>query len=287
MFQSNLKQTYTDNQLKFHLGGHDIAHYERTRDYITPIGPTGSLLNCDAVLPVGRFSDLHIEFTLERPDRCLRTNDSTAHVDYELANIELRCTYLKSSSLSQYYNQNGLSFHVLDYSHRLNMINTSVGQCRFSSSHQSLNKIITLLRLQSRTIGFTVPEKFTNCLNGVSIDSFNLYLNSASFFDQPVGSVNESFMLFLKAYPELANSLYFDRDYAYRRNVIVVDLTSAPTSFSSMIQSGTKTAAMNSDCLLRIDLRDQPTDTVRADSYMVSDCLVYLENGKGDLRVRY
>jgi hypothetical protein len=287
MFQSNLKRTYTDNQLKLHLGGHDIPHYEQNRNYITPIGPTGSLLNCNGILPVGRFSDLHIEFTLERPEKCLRTNITGAVVDYELSDVELHCTYLKSASLSQYYNQNGLSFHVLDYSHRLNIINTSVGQCRFSSSHQSLNQIITLLRSQSNTTGYNVPDKFTNCLYGVAIDSFNLYLNSATFFDQPVGNVNESFMLFLKAYPELANSMYFDRDYERHRNAIVVDLTSAPTSFSSMIQSGTKTAAMNSDCLLRIDLRNQPTEALRADSYLVSDCLIYLENGKGDLKVRF
>ena len=288
-FESLVEVSSSDNKYDRYLTGRESAGarqlYPRNRDYITSIAPKGSLLNCEALLPLSKISDLHVEFWLDTPSRCLYAG--TEEAKYTIKNVELLCDYIRSPSLSQWYASNPLSFHVVDYSHRLNMINTSQSLCRFSSSHTSLNKIITILRRQARTIGLQNTDKLTQFVDGSKIVSYNVYVNNHLFYEQAVNSVQESFMHFKKSFPAVAHSEWFDIGFNESKNIICVDLTAAPPAFQHAISSGQKTSNLNSDLVLKIEFVSSPEDAIRADSFLFSDALIYLENNKGDLKIKF
>ena len=288
-FETLVEVSSSDNKYDRNLTGRELftarSTYARSRDYITSIAPKGSLLNCEALLPLSKMSDLHVEFWLDTPNRCLYTEGIEG--TFNIQNVELLCDYIRSPSLSQWNANNPLSFHVTDYSHRLNMINTSHSLCRFSSSHTSLNKIITILRTQDRTMGVALRDKLTQFVDGSTIVSYNMYVNNHLFYEQNVDSVQEAYTHFKKSFPALAKSEWFDTGFTGLKNLICVDLTAAPPSFQHAISSGQKTSNLNSDLVLKIEFMKTPVDTIRADSFLFSDALIYLENNKGDLKIKF
>ena len=291
-FESLVDVSSSDNKYDRYLSGREVTAarllYPDSRDYITSIAPKGSLLNCEALLPLSKMSDLHVEFWLETPSRCLSLGIlSPGEAKFNIQNVELLCDYIRSPSLSQWNANNPLSFHVTDYSHRLNMINTSQSLCRFSSSHTSLNKIITILRSQGRAAGFTFTDKFTQFVDGSTIASYNVYVNNHLFYEQSVDSVQEAFTHFRKSFPALAHSEWFDTGFTGIKNLICVDLTAAPPTFQHAISSGQRTSNLNSDLVLKIEFVSNPAYAIRADSFLFSDALIYLENNKGDLKIKF
>ena len=232
------------------------------------------------------MSDLHVDITLEAANRCLRNVNAEA-VSYTISNVRLQCDYLRSNSLSQYFNQNPVSFHVTDYTSRLSVFNSQIAMARFSSNHSSLNAIITVMRNQARLADTTVAGKFQEYVSGADVESYNCFMNSTMLFDQAISSSAESFSLLKKAFPVVKNGSWYDNNYQNWKFLIAIPLQAAPASFADGIQSGIDTTAMNSDAVLQVNFKAVPTTTTRVDSFLISDSMIYLENGRGDLRVRY
>jgi len=280
--------THDNRYVRYLEGSENLATrqaYPRSREYVCDIAPIGSLLNCDAVLPLSKLSSLHLEVWLETPQRVLFSPDGSG--DYSLSGVELLCNYIRSPSISAYFVSNQLSFHIRDYSHRLNIIQSSQALCRFSSAHTSLNKIVTLLRPQSQVSGITTSGKLDTTYSGVNISSYNLHVNNSLYYEEAVDSNEQSFTHFLSSFPQLATSEHFDTGYNTTKHLICVDMSAAPPAFQAEISSGKKTSSLNSDIVLKLDLTATPAETIRADSYLMSDALVYLDGQKGDLKIKY
>jgi hypothetical protein len=259
--------------------------YPASREYIHSIAPEGSLLNTDALLPLAKLSDLHVEFWLETPQRALYSSDAAS--DFNISDIEILCDYIRSPSINQWFASNPLSFHVTDYSHRYNVLLTSQAMCRFSSSHTSLNKILTILRPQSTVSGVANSDKLSTWYSGANTDSYNIHVNNQLFYEQGVNSTEEAYSHFRTSFPELKHSEWFDTGYNTTKHLFCVDVTAAPASFQKEISSGLRSSNMNSDVVMKIDFTGLPSESIRADSYLFSDALIYLDGSKGDLKIKY
>ena len=64
-------------------------------------------------------------------------------------------------------------------------------------------------------------------------------------------------------------------------------MSAAWPAFQAEISSGKKTSNLNSDIVLKLDLTATPAESIRADSYLMSDALIYLDGQKGDLKIKY
>jgi hypothetical protein len=112
-------------------------------------------------------------------------------------------------------------------------------------------------------------------------------VNSNMVFDQAVSSNAESFSLAKKAFPCIKHASWYDSLYNYWKFLIVVPLSSAPASFANRIQSGLNTTNVNTDSVIQVNFKAVPATTTRVDSFLISDCMVYLDSNRGDLKVRY
>jgi hypothetical protein len=285
--QSLMHRSASDNPYTLYLAGREAQPvFEAKRTYVTEIGPRGAILNCDGLLPLSRMSDLHIDITLEAANRCLR-NVNAEVVSYTISNVQLQCDYIRSASVSQYFNANPLSFHVTDYTSRLSVFNSQIAMARFSTNHTSLNAIITVMRNQARLADTVAFGKFSEYVSGADIESYNCFMNSTMLFDQAITSNAESFSLLKKAFPSVQHASWYDNYYQYWKFLIVMPLQAAPASFAKSIQSGVNTTAINTDTVLQVNFKAVPATTTRADSFLIADSMIYLENNRGDLRVRY
>ena len=289
---SNIETSTNESQYDRYLGGREDfvtrRQYDNTREYITPIAPKGSLLNSDALLPLSRLSDLHVEFWLETPERVMYLpSDSPGQPNFNISNIEILCDYIRSASISQYYQSNPLSFHVVDYSHRYNILLSQQALCRFSSAHSSLNKILTIMRRQSNTVGTSILGKLHDTYSGENMHSYNVHVNNQLFYEEAIDSLEQSYSHFKKSFPKLCTSEWFDREYNTTKHLLCVDLAAAPPSFRKELSSGKKTSALNSDIVMKVDFTGVPDSAIRADSFLMSDVLIYLDGPKGDLKIKY
>ena len=93
--EANIETSSVSNQYERYLCGRESLTkrqaYPATREYITSIAPIGSLLNCEALLPLSRLSDLHVEFWLETDSRILL---STSDATYHISGVEILCDYI-------------------------------------------------------------------------------------------------------------------------------------------------------------------------------------------------
>jgi len=258
--------------------------YPSSREYICSIAPLRTLLNCGALLPLSRMSDLHVEIWLESSARCLYSA-SDGSPDYNISDIELLTTYIRSPSLSAHFNGNPLSFHVNDVTHRYANVLNQQSLIRWSSAHTSLNKTITVLRQQSNVAAGDYPGKMSTFYSGANTQSYNAFINNVLYFEEDIDSQPESWQQFRSAFPEVKHSEFFDSDFNTTKNVFALNIQEAPF-FHEYITSGVKTSNLNSDIVLRVNFNGTPSTPLQADSFLISDALIYLDT-RGDLKVKY
>jgi hypothetical protein len=266
------------------------GNYANGREFIIPF-LKGSLLNSECLLPLSRLNDLHIEITLSPPNKCLwQTDADKQDLDYEISNVQLLYSMIRSPSISSYFNSNGVQFHIKDYQLRYSNINDQKALVRFSSSHQNLDSIVTLVRKQSYLNNINRPSKFDYTESAENVEKTNLFINGQLFYDEDISSPFERWVHLKSVFPEIANSEFFDAEtFSTNGHVICNRLASAPHRFTHLL-SGTKTASLNSDVVLKLDLVVAPTETLVATSFLTASALVYLDpvvGGRGDLKIRY
>jgi hypothetical protein len=225
------------------------------------------------------------EIWLETPSRCL-TSASDGSPSYNISDIELLCTYIRSPSISAYFNASPLSFHVRDFSHRYSNVLNQQSLIRWSSAHTSLNKVLTVLRPQANVGSVDYQGKFENFYSGEYTQSWNAFINNVLFFEEDVNSQPESWQQLTSAFPSAKNSQYFDSAFNSTKNVFALNVQAAP-HFHEHITSGVKTSNLNSDVVMRINFTDTPDAPLRSDSYLYSDALIYLDGARGDLKVKF
>jgi hypothetical protein len=266
------------------------ALYADGREFIIPF-LKGSLLNSECLLPLSRLNDLHIEITLAHPSKCLWQTDSTKQdLDYQISNVQLLYSMIRSPSISSWFNSNGVQFHIKDYQHRYANVQDQKALVRFSSSHQNLDSIVTLVRQQSFLSNINRPGKFDYTDSAANIEKTNMFINGQLFYEEDISSPFERWVHMKSVYPDIKNSEFFNSEkYGTNGHVICNRLASAPHRFTHLL-SGTKTSSLNSDVVLKLDLVATPPETLVATSFLTASALVYLDpvtGGRGDLKIRY
>jgi hypothetical protein len=233
------------------------------------------------------MSDLHLEFWLENGKRCLYSPGGDQDAGFNISNIELLTEYITSPSISQYFNSNGIRFSCVDLSHRYNPVLNQEYLIRLSSAHQSLNGIVTVIREQARCGDITAAQKFEQFDSGADRDRYNILINSLQWFEQDENSIEQSWKHLTDLFPCAEYASFFNGSFATDRNIICSNLMAAPSEFQKVLTSGVQTGAMNSDITYRIRRNAAPAVPLRADSYLYSDAVIYLERPGGDLKVRF
>ena len=291
-FLEDVEVCLTSNSMDKDLIGYSTIASQRAahngKKIIMSIGPIGSLLNMDGILPLNRMNDLTLELWTNKAEDCLTSpTDVTGAFDFRLERVEVDCRYLKSPSLSAYFNANPIKFSVVDYSHRYESILTKQALVRFSSSHSSLDKFLVIFRDSATATGGTkVKDKF-NTFTLSDLLEANVYINSHLYKEEDIDSIQECWAEARKAFPDLACSDWFDLDYKTSKFFFALNLTSAPHDFYKKIQSGVKSSSLNSDIALKLNLAAIPTAPIRVDMYLISTATVYLSQPGGDLKIQY
>ncbi len=70
---------------------------------------------------------------------------------------------------------------------------------KFSSTHSSLNRIITLLR-DSGSLSVRTPERSSRGISAQTLDNFQLFINSNRYYDVNVDSIEQMFGHFKSAF---------------------------------------------------------------------------------------
>lgn len=292
-FLTDVEINADTNAMSKHLIGNDTSSSNRSaynnKHVVVKIGPPHTLLNGPHLIPLSRCSDLIFECYMAKPDDilALETANGSDKADYFLTQVYIDCRYLRSASLSQYYNQNGLKFSVVDITNRYESIQTQEALIRFSSSHSSLDKVLILFRDSTVATGGIQQKNKLNTFTLADNVKFNLYVNQVLFNEEDVKSVEESWLNAIEAFPLLKRSSWFDTNYNGTKYFVAFDLTSSPYEFAREIESGIKTSAHNNDVALRITLKGVPANHVRADVFLFSSAVVFLDpRGSGDLKLK-
>ena len=252
-------------------------------EYIVQFAPNGSLLNSNSVLPISQIGNLTFELHLDDPQNCLSSDNP--QFTYSLSKIECLAQYIRSPSLSSYFQSNPLQFHVRDYTMRYSTINERNALVRMSSSHTSVDSIITLLRSADRLNGGrAIADKKGERING--LESTNLYVNSKQFYDIDVDSVAQRWQHFKSVYPHVKHSSEFT-DFDSTSHVITTKLSASPVEFSDRLISGVKSSSLNTDIVQKLTFVDQPVSPIIATSFISSSVLIYLDSNTKDLKIRY
>lgn len=290
--ETNVKSTAVQNGYSKYLQGNGNLTARQTwgdgpREYVCTICPEGSILNTAALLPLARMSDLHIEIWLSSAAQALWSPANHTGATYNLKDVELLADYVRSKSVSAYFNSNAVRMTVQDVSHRFNNITSQQNLIRLSSAHTSLNKVLTVIRTAANPGDISVVDKQNAFYSGANFANLNLFVNNVLHFEEALDSLEELYGQLVKACPAVERSDWFDTLYATTRNVIAVNLQAAPIEFTKQLSSGIKTSDLNSDVVIRLGFTGVPAAALRADSYLISDALLYLEGPRGELKVKY
>lgn len=289
--ETHMMASAHDNQYDHYLMGNGTVverqgWADAAREYVTRVGPKGSLLNCNSLLPLSRMSSLHIDFWLSTGAQVLHSStDSSA--TYSLSNVELLAEYVRSPSLNGYFAQTPVSFSVTDYSHRFNNVTAQQNLIRLSSNHSSLNSILTVIRPTTQPGAIGTADKMATFYSGANFSALNVFVNSQLLFEEDINSIEEMWLQAKRAFPDISRSEFFTTLYATTRNVIALNLRSSPPDFHHRVSSGVKTSNLNSDVVVRLTYTGTPGSALQADSFLSSDARVYLDNRSGELKIEF
>jgi hypothetical protein len=281
--------TLTENKYDKYLRGHgDLAQRrlwaQNQREYIISF-QRKSVLNTNALLPLFKLSDIHIELFNATGVEVLHSPLGDSGCSFTMSDLELHANYISSKSISSYYATHPVQFSVNEVSHRFNNCTGMTSLLKFSSAHSSLNRIITLLR-DSTAQDVTHSERASRGISAQTLDNFQLFINSNRYYDVNVDSLEQMFGHFKSAFKKVCTSEWYDAEYETTKFLLVNNLMSEPSDFSESVLSGVKTSAHNSDSALQIQFKSTPVSVI-ADSFLLCDGLISLPTGRSELMLTY
>lgn len=297
---SSLYDVFTEvnesNQQKYQVGdmtGADkIAAFALAapgRQYICKLSPRFSLLNTNALLPIGRMSELTVELTFNTAAKCIYSPANTLTSSFVISSFELHADYIWSQTISNHFNSNPFRITCTDYQWRINNLTaaTNGAQVRLNSSNTSLDKVYNILRDGTTSQALNTQNKNRVAKNGNLINRYNLLCNGLWLYPDPVqgGALisQEIWEEFKDAFPGAYTSAFFDSTFiSGTQSRIGVNFESAPMEFRKQLLSGEKTRDFTTDVILQIDFAS--ATTARVDSFLCSSVTVSLPRN-GDLKI--
>ena len=180
------------------------------------------------------------------------TNDPTS--TYSISDLQLKCDYVASPSLTSYFNSTGVNYHSQNWTHRYQAVDQNRNVLRVPSAYSSLSKILVLIRDQSivdSTTNLATRDRQQRVLAYSSLSEIQMYSNNIPFFSEPLTGERLS----VELWNELLKAVEFKRvdvDTNVTGQIggcpaFAFDLTSCPTRFQSEVVSGLKTKSHVSD----------------------------------------
>lgn len=254
------------------------------KEYLFPFVPDRTILRGDHLFDVNGTSDLVVEFYTAAPNVLLYSPAVHTAATYTMSNIELLASYIDSPSLADYFRQTPMSLTLSDWSHRYQVIADSLSQVRLSSSSTSLNGFLALLRAQNveSSIGTQDKQVVTNAL---TLQSLNLLVNQAYFFDEPIASFEQLMNELQHFLPKAEQATWFSSAFATTRYMTGIRVSAAPSRFADSITSGIKTAALNNEIVLQLTFGSAPA-AQRCDTFLQSDVILWRDPSTKDLQIR-
>jgi len=261
------------------------------QQYICKLGPRGSILNCDALLPIGRLNEFTIELTFNTAALSIYSPAPDNNATWTITSLELHADYIESKTISQHFNANPFNLTVTDYSWRYaNLAAVTIGQVRWASAYTSLDQIYCILRDPTASQLIATQNKNRVALNGSNLVKYQVLVNQQNLYEDPIlgdGSGSwEAFEEFRSAFPQVYTSKFFNSTFlAGNQWRLAVDFDGAPEDFRTGLLSGVNTGVLTNDFLW------QPTFgsavTARVDSFMCASVNVSLPGNRGDLQLTF
>ena len=98
--------------------------------------------------------------------------------NYTMSDIQLHSKYISSPSLASFFDVNGVSFHVDNFSHSFQEINSVKNVLRIPSAFTSLSKIMLVTRDQSKvdsTSTLSTADRQQSTISHTDLQEFQLY----------------------------------------------------------------------------------------------------------------
>ena len=262
--------------------------------------PEGSLLNCSALLPLDRLSGFfQVELFLQEPKKILYSASADVTANYTMSDIQLHSEYISSPSLGSFFDVNGVSFHVDNFSHRFQEINSVKNVLRIPSAFTSLSKIMLVTRDQSKvdsTSTLSTADRQQSTIAHTDLQEFQLYSQNMPFFSENILADNvttEVFRETVKAFPAIEHSS-FQNDVAISQTQlgsvpIGISLSAAPQKFHEALVSGLASKNHVSDLYAHITWKSAGVtySNYAATVFLVNDSRVYLDSNTGALAIDY
>jgi len=256
----------------------------------------GTVLNCQALLPVDRLSaagPLQLELYLENPTNVVRSTTATDSISFN--DLDLYCDYLFSPSLSA-SGEYKVNFHVDDYSFRYQSLNGLRNTLRLPSSVSDLQEAMIIFRDEAKDnppAATNDSNKLQNAVSYSAISTWQMWVDSRPWFSEvltddktALGLWNEA----KKCEPEITSSRYYT-DFenpadagTLRQPPIFMSLQAAP-KFSDDMLSGISTTRHNIEAYVDFTFATAQPATVAAYAFLFHTSRIY-EDSNGQLLVQ-
>jgi hypothetical protein len=256
----------------------------------------GTILNCDALLPLDRVSGMMtLELFIQDPRKVLYSPSNDILSNFSLSDIQLICEYISSPSLTQYYNTQPINFSVQNWTHRFQQTADRKTILRLPSAYNSLSRVMVCIRSQNVVDSLNdcnQPDRQQKCMSYEHLSELQLYVNNKPFFSEPLSDgrlLTELWHESKNAFPQLSTSVYYSNTKGYSQvggcPFIGLNLNNAPCKFKGIV-SGLKTSNMVSDIYMAINWSTSILSTVylAATCFLDNDARVY-QDSSGSLQI--
>jgi hypothetical protein len=289
LISSLLRRVYTDDidEKSYHSVLEGYGQNKATRitrnavpsRYVFSVGPIGSLLNRQGVLPLYNTGNLEIECYLNDSNKIV-SGDAGIIPGYTLTDCHLICHMVQSPSL---FAQTSGGFQIIcdGYDSRISSeISTSRNQIDLTSSHRSLSKYIAVRIAEGTRNVATVDGKYDDFIDvsgtGLTITDLQISINGLRKWNEDIQSKEEIYNELVEAYPSITRSNWLtSAQYLSTRELVAINLQSDSSEYRSSITTSNNSNSL----LLQVETNGTPASH-RWHGFLVHEHLVRFQNGQ-------
>jgi hypothetical protein len=236
-----------------------------------------------------------LELYLADPTKILSSDSGAAASNYTLTDIQLHCEYISSPSLSQYFQVNPISFHVKNFSHRYQVLNSQNSVLRIPSAFSSLSGIVLSIRDESKVNGaLTANSRQQSFVKYSDIAEIQFYSNNVPYWPEPLRYLTtELFAETCKFLPEIKHSSFMTdvlADKIQGQSVpIGISFESAPVRFRAALNSGIASKNHVSDLYAHVTYQSAGVTFTNyaATLFLENDSKIYFDPANNSLNIEY
>jgi hypothetical protein len=126
----------------------------------------------------------------------------------------------------------------MDVAQGYNAILSQEHVLHLSSSHSSLNGILSIIRVASDVTDIPKSQKYETFYSGANREKYTLLVNNQVLYGQDIDSTQQTWKELVSLFPMAKSSVFFDSTYATTKHVMATSTLSASIDFRNKIISG-------------------------------------------------